>query len=237
MPHNENLPPGQALSWGAAPPPRRGPRPAHTVAQIVEAAVRLADNEGISGASLPNIAHELGLTTNALYRYVSSKDELIVLLADAGWETPIGLAPTDDWRADVRAWVYAVLDRITTRTWLLEVDGLGDPLTPNRLVWTEILMDALVRAGVGQRHLLGCATLVHGFAQAAAVRLSAKDAWPAPVNELAHIRGHLQPRLRERGLPHLADLVAAGGYPSGMAEDLIDPGLDYLLAGIAGFTG
>ncbi|SRR6266545_7256436 len=48
---------------------------------------RLADADGIA-ALLPRLAARIGVTTNALYRYVSSKDELLVLVRDAGWGVP-----------------------------------------------------------------------------------------------------------------------------------------------------
>ncbi|MGC8917736.1 hypothetical protein AB7952_00200 [Streptomyces sp. PG2] len=49
---------------------------------------------------MPNIAKRLGLTANAVYRYVSSREELLVLLAETAW----GPAPALDtgtgrWRA------------------------------------------------------------------------------------------------------------------------------------------
>src|SRR3954447_25922912 len=109
-----DLPPGLVAAWGAAPRPRRGPKPAHSLAQIVAAAVELADAEGLAAASLPNIAASVGLTTNALYRYVGSKDELLVLLADTGFGPPPALGG-EDWRSTARAWAHAALDRYRAR--------------------------------------------------------------------------------------------------------------------------
>ncbi|WP_432846663.1 TetR/AcrR family transcriptional regulator [Amycolatopsis sp. CA-161197] len=228
-------PPGLTLAWGGAPPPRRGPRPAHTVEQIVAAAVELADAEGAAGASLPNIAHEIGVTTNALYRYVSSKEELTVLLADAGWgPPPPALVASDDWRADVRAWARAVVDRLLTRPWLLDLPRSGDAITPNRLAWTELLLAALTRAGVHKGHLLGCVTMVAGFAHAAAARLAS----PAGPGEATAVRDHLLPHLDRLGSTHLAGLVADGQYPATQpeAEAFLQAGLDHVVAGVSGFA-
>lgn len=230
------LPPGTALAWGATPPPRRGPKPAHTVAQIVAAAVELADADGLANASLPNIAHEVGVTTNALYRYVSSKEELTVLLADAGWgPPPAGLASSGDWRSDVRAWTRAVVERLLSRTWLLDLPMRGDPVTPHRLAWTELLLRACALAGVGEEHLPGCVTMVSGFAHATAVRL----ATPATPAETAAVRDHLAPHLDRAGSVRLAALVAGGRYPA-TAEDhdaFFAAGLEPVLAGVAGVAG
>ena len=49
MSNDEALPPGLALAWGVLPAPRRGPKPAHSVEEIIAAAVALADEKGIAG--------------------------------------------------------------------------------------------------------------------------------------------------------------------------------------------
>ncbi|WP_433891499.1 TetR/AcrR family transcriptional regulator [Streptomyces sp. CA-111067] len=83
---DEPLPPGLALAWGLpAKTGRLGRKPSQSVEGIVEAAVRLADEEGFAALSMPNVAKRVGLSANAVYRYVSSRDELLVLAAEAAW--------------------------------------------------------------------------------------------------------------------------------------------------------
>ena len=50
---------------------------------IVGAAVRIADAEGLEAVSMARVAKELGFTTMSLYRYVTSKDELLQLMWNA----------------------------------------------------------------------------------------------------------------------------------------------------------
>ncbi|HEY2062526.1 MAG TPA: TetR/AcrR family transcriptional regulator [Amycolatopsis sp.] len=229
-----DLPPGLRPAWLAAPRPRRGPKPAHTVAQVVAAAVELADEEGLAAASLPNIAASLGLSTNALYRYVGSKDELVVLLADAGFgPPPDGLVSAGDWRATIRAWTRAALERYRTRPWLLDVPFRGGAVTPHRLRWTELLLTALDGAGLSDVDALGCAQLVADFARTTAERrraLDDPDSADAPART-AQLREFLQPLLAERDYPRLAALASAGRYP---ATSTVEFGLDRVLDGIAG---
>ena len=52
--------------WGAAAPRRRGPRPALSVAQIVRAALDLADAEGLAAVSMRRIAADLGVAAMTL---------------------------------------------------------------------------------------------------------------------------------------------------------------------------
>jgi len=51
--------------------------------QIVETAVRLTAEQGLSTLTMRRIAEELGVTPMATYYYVSNKDELIDLVIDA----------------------------------------------------------------------------------------------------------------------------------------------------------
>jgi AcrR family transcriptional regulator len=227
-----DLPPGLAPAWGTAPRSRRGPKPAHSLGQIVAAAVELADADGLAAASLPNIAASLGLTTNALYRYVSSKDELLVLLADTGFGPPPPISGPG-WRATVRAWTYAALDRYQARPWLLDLPFRGSAVTPHRLRWTELLLGALSSAGLSDEDALGCVPLVADFTRATADRLRAQadpDSADSP-RRAPDVRAFLRPHLASDGYPHLAALAARGEYP---AASSVEFGLDRVLDGIAG---
>ena len=62
------------------PTGRRAPRSRDDIA---EAAVAVADAEGLEAVSMRRVASELGLGTMSLYHYVRSKDELLDLMGDA----------------------------------------------------------------------------------------------------------------------------------------------------------
>ncbi|MEV4255136.1 helix-turn-helix domain-containing protein [Spirillospora sp. NPDC049652] len=102
MPGTEDseLPPGLALAWGVpVKTTKLGRKPSQSVEQIVAAAVELADADGFGALSMPKIAQRLGLTANAIYRYVRSRDELLVLVAEAAWGPAPDLASgAGDWR-------------------------------------------------------------------------------------------------------------------------------------------
>ena len=231
--HNPDLPPGLAPAWVAAPRPRRGPKRAHTVPQIVAAAVELADADGLAAASLPNIAASLGLTTNALYRYIGSKDELLVLLADEGFGPPPPLDGSGLASRPCATWTHAALDRYRARPWLLDVPLRGAAVTPHRLRWTELLLEALSAAGLSDVDALGCALLVGDFARATADRLRAAvdpHSADSPVRS-PDVRAFLQPHLASEGYPRLAALTARGEYPAAASVEF---GLERVLDGIAG---
>jgi AcrR family transcriptional regulator len=227
------VPPGVALVWGFPPPTRRGPKPAYTVTQIIEAARDLADEEGSAGLSLPRIARRLGLTANALYRYVSSKDELLLLLVDASVGPPPQDLPEVPWRAGAATWVRTLFDRYGERPWLLDIPVHGAPVTPNLLRWLETLLAVLARSGLRERDWLSCAVLLDGYARSTATLsrdLGARDRAPA---ESAAMATFLSPLLQERGFPIVATMLAGGRYEDAPATGLdIDFGLDRILDGI-----
>lgn len=132
------LPPVIARLWGRGAAPRRGPKPALTVEQVVRAAVDLADAEGLPAVSMARVAESLGYSSMALYRYVESKDELLVLMADAAadvLEMP-GYDETD-WRAGLTAWTRAQIEGVLARPWYLDLPLTTAQVGPNRLRWID----------------------------------------------------------------------------------------------------
>ncbi|RVX44483.1 TetR family transcriptional regulator [Nonomuraea polychroma] len=58
------------------------PRPGLSVGRIVQAAIELADAEGLTGLSMRKVADRLGFTTMSLYRHVPGRDQLVDLMVD-----------------------------------------------------------------------------------------------------------------------------------------------------------
>src|SRR6187200_2904230 len=103
------LPRGVALAWGIAAHPQRGPKRELSIERIVDAAVEIADAEGLAAVSMSRVAASLGFTTMSLYRYVTSKDDLILLMQEGALLPPV---PDDSiersWRDGITAWVLAM---------------------------------------------------------------------------------------------------------------------------------
>lgn len=233
------LPPGLAAAWGVADTERRrGPKPAHSVEEIIAVATRLADEEGLSAASLPRVARRIGVTTNALYRYVSSKDELVVLLADNAWGPPPPL-PAGGWRTAAAAWSRNLFERFQARPWLLDVPTTV-PVTPHNTAWLDALLSALEPTGMDAAQMLTCAYLLDGHARYDAnLRRNrpspeALERSPAgPSEGMRAVRDFLDAQLRARGLNAVANVI---GDPVFLAADPtrddFEFGLSLILDGI-----
>ena len=72
-----------SLLWRETEPPRRGPRPRHSVDDVVEAAIAIADADGLDAVTMRAVAERLGISPMSLYTYVPGKAELLDLMLDA----------------------------------------------------------------------------------------------------------------------------------------------------------
>ena len=226
----ELLPPGTALAWGHAPAPRRGPKPGYSLEQIVAAAIAQADAEGYAALSMPSIAKRLGITANALYRYLSSKEELLVLVAEAAWGPPPGPS-SGDWRVAVTAWARALLERSRRHPWLIDLPVRSAPTTPNLLGWLENFLEGMAGTGLSVSDAMGCVVLVDGWVRSTAALL--RDVNASAPERVQALSEFLRPHLRERGYPRVAAVMSGETYGEEGIEDAdIEFGLGRILDGI-----
>lgn len=86
----------------------------HVEAQIIELGRRQLVDRGAAGLSLRAIARDLGMVSSAVYRYVSSRDELLTLLLVDAYSELADIVEgardtvTDQWTDDVIAIARAV---------------------------------------------------------------------------------------------------------------------------------
>ncbi|MGW5700760.1 TetR/AcrR family transcriptional regulator [Amycolatopsis japonica] len=226
----ELLPPGTALAWGHAPASRRGPKPGYSLEQIVDAAIAQADAEGYAALSMPSIAKRLGVTANALYRYLSSKEELLVLVAEAAWGPPPE-PPSGDWRVAVTAWARALLERCRRHPWLIDLPVRSAPSTPNLLGWLENFLEGMADSGLNAQDVTGCAVLVDGWVRSTASLL--RDVNASPPEQVRALGSFLGPRLAARGYRRVAAVISGETYgEEGIEEADIEFGLSRILDGI-----
>lgn len=137
------------LLWGDAEPGRRGPKPRHSVDKVVEAAIAVADAEGLTAISVRRIALELGVSAMSIYTYVPSKAELVELMfdrvlgemaappsADVGWREALTDVARERWRMSER------------HPWMLDLAMHRPPLGPNLVRRHESALGALDSTGL-----------------------------------------------------------------------------------------
>src|SRR4051794_8780616 len=105
--------------WHGRSRPTRGPKPALTLDRITDAAIAVADAEGLATLSMQRVAAELGYTKMSLYRYLPGRAELIAAMVERGIGPPPGLTAAG-WREALTEWAEALLTRFTGHAWALE---------------------------------------------------------------------------------------------------------------------
>ncbi|MFE6688194.1 GntR family transcriptional regulator [Streptomyces sp. NPDC057743] len=96
--------------------------------QIVLAGIRVADAEGLRALSMRRVAAEFGVSSMALYRHVASKDELVLLMADAAFaEVRVPEPAPDGWRARMAAGARLQWELYRQHPWLAAYLSISRP--------------------------------------------------------------------------------------------------------------
>ncbi|TDV56542.1 TetR/AcrR family transcriptional regulator [Actinophytocola oryzae] len=194
------------LLWEGRSPGRRGPRARLTVEGIAQAAIRIADADGLEALSMQRIAAELGYSTMSIYNHIPSKDLLLEVVADVAAGRPPEPDRADDFRYAVRHWVGALWAGFQTRPWLLRVPLDHAPIGPNQLAWLDRLLRPLLVAG-----------LRGGEARAAALHLTAVVRGTAQISTdltSAHRTDDGHPRTEAEVAQVLAGFIDPDVYPA-----------------------
>ncbi len=152
------------LLWEDPLRPSRGPRPALSRADVVQAAISIAAAEGLAALTMHAVAKRLGFTTMALYRYFPHKDALIDASVDAGMGAPPAReGPREGWRQEVKHWAYAKRAMLTSRPWLAELPFVAAPHGPNWLSWHEAFLRTIADTGLSPEDMMDVLSVVHGY--------------------------------------------------------------------------
>src|SRR6478752_3288109 len=76
--------------------------------RIVEAAVALADADGLGALSMARLAERLGCGTMSLYRHVANKDELVMFMLSTAPGPPPGSTDSASWSDARRDWAIGL---------------------------------------------------------------------------------------------------------------------------------
>jgi AcrR family transcriptional regulator len=137
-------PSGLERVWERHLRPQPEPKQGLSVARIVDAAIEVADADGIGAVSMSRVAASLGFTTMSLYRHVRSKEELLLLMQDAAVGSPPDQVAGEGWRAGLERWAWSILRSFRLHPWFLQtIPMMGAPATPNQLAWLEVGLRAL----------------------------------------------------------------------------------------------
>ncbi|MFH9347616.1 TetR/AcrR family transcriptional regulator [Kitasatospora sp. NPDC017646] len=192
--------------WMRPERPARGPKPAYSRDRITEAAVRIADAEGLEAATMRRIAAEIGAGAMSLYRYVPSRDDLVQLMADRLMgEIDVDGLPSGDWRADLTRYAHGLRDMWLRHPWIATAHRALPGFGPHQLRLIEAVMGVL-DAHVPIDENLGLMALLNAYVEG-----SARD----EVNWAEEVRrsGVSETEWLARSYPYVQQLLESGQYP------------------------
>ncbi|CAM3994765.1 TetR/AcrR family transcriptional regulator [Cohnella lubricantis] len=237
------LPAGAALAWGLGKPPQRGPKREMTIEQIVRTAIEIADKDGLAAVSMNRVASALGFTAMSLYRYIPSKEDLLLLMQDAVSVFP---APTErpaaEWRESMREYVAVNIDVFVKHPWFGDLPVSGVPLGPKTLKFVDWGLRIMRDMPLNEYEKMSFVLLVSGYARSCGMIMrdmhraiqagSSEEAFSGLTYTTA-----LQALVKPEAYPNLYPLVQSGAYTGeneseNTVGDDFDFGLERILDGI-----
>ncbi|ALO07321.1 Transcriptional regulator, TetR family [Streptomyces venezuelae] len=200
--------------WARPERAGRGPKPAYSRRDVVDAAVRIADADGIDGVSMRRVAAELGCGTMSLYNYVPRKEDLYELMVDAvSGEYELPEEPSGDWRADMTAIAHQSRAIMYRHPWLPRVMTTAYGFSPNALRFLEWCLGCLTPLDAPAGLKMQLIAMVNGtvMATVANEQAIAERARGLPWSEAEEqaVRGaYLVGQVASGRYPHLAGLLA-----------------------------
>ncbi|MET9799274.1 TetR/AcrR family transcriptional regulator C-terminal domain-containing protein [Streptomyces sp. NPDC006368] len=191
------------------PPHGGGQHPELTRDRIVRAAIEIADAEGLTALSMRGVAARLGVAAMSPYRYVTGKDDLVALMADAAYgEVALPAVPPDGWRPRLEAGARALWQVCRRHPWVAQIGPLNRPLVlPNLIAHGDWLLGALEGHGLDARTRFDIHLLVYGYVHGLAVNLERETQAQAAT-------GLTEDEWMDRQEAALRDVVDSGRYPA-----------------------
>ncbi|GGY25652.1 GntR family transcriptional regulator [Streptomyces omiyaensis] len=224
----------------SAEPPSPSPEPELSLDRIVRTAIGIADSEGLPALSMRGVAARLGVAPMSTYRYVPSKEELVLHMADAAFgEEGYPADAPEDWRARVELGARTMWRLYRRHPWLAQLGSLTRPLfVPRLLDHGEWILGALDGHGLDPTRLFDIHVLIYSHVQGLAVHLEREAHAEAATGQsedqwMDSRTPDLQALARSGRFPTFAKVVGGfeGGYDLRL-DDLFELGLKALLDGL-----
>jgi AcrR family transcriptional regulator len=145
---------------------RRAPVPLSRE-RVIEAALRVADAEGIDAVSMRRLGQELDVEAMSLYKHVAGKEDILDGLVDLVMAEVPPPSPDDPWRSGVRRASLDLHTALLRHPWAVPVIETRRTPGPTRLRYLDTVVGLLLGAGfdtpgVGEA-FMAIDSLVYGF--------------------------------------------------------------------------
>ncbi|SDJ30871.1 regulatory protein, tetR family [Rhodococcus triatomae] len=166
---------------------------------IVQAAIAVADAEGIDGLSMRRVSTELRVSAMALYRHVTGKEDLVTEMIDKIYRDAALPEPRPEgWREALELamrWEWAIYRR---HPWAIRLTPVSGPvLSPGLMANAEWMMSVIADQGHSSETALEVVTILSAYTSGMAVQagqavveegelgLGAEQWWKSRADEFA----------------------------------------------------
>ncbi|WP_327141776.1 TetR/AcrR family transcriptional regulator [Nocardia sp. NBC_01327] len=197
------------LIWSLPEPPGR-PTTTLSRADILRAALTIADAEGAAALTMRRVATAVGASTPmSLYRYVGSKDGLVDLMIDAVYgEIPLPAASSAPWRTALEQLSLDTWTVIGRHLWFGHLVHTRPPLGPNALRYFDFRFALLEPLGITADDMTRITTAIDGHLIGTALQLAEEQRMRARTGLLT------EQQLAEAAAPLLQPILAADRHPA-----------------------
>lgn len=178
--------------------------------RVLQAAIGLADTEGIEALTIRRLARELGVGAMSVYYYVANKDEILGAIVDmvvAEMELP---ATGADWRAELRRASISAHEVLIRHPWAASLLLSGPSVGDARMRQMDAILGCLRGAGFSpdltdhayhalDSHIMGFTLWLVGISQGLERVGRVEDFLQTlDVEAMPHLGEHIQHHARER---------------------------------------
>ncbi|ETA02885.1 transcriptional regulator, TetR family [Frankia casuarinae] len=224
--------PMKGLLW-TRPVARQKPRLSREA--IVDAAITLADTEGLDAVSIRRVAAVLGVRPMSLYSHIARKDDLLDLMSDRiAAEILVPDPLPADWRDALRAISHQTRASCLRHPWMLTTFAGRPHYGPNALRHAEQSAAAVARLPVPPRRKIAILRAVDTYTIGHVLaELRARDLHSRTDVDKVELTTYLRGLIATGDYPFLAQLGPGNMTIMGddAQEDFAD-GLEWLLVGI-----
>ncbi|HEX6339001.1 MAG TPA: TetR/AcrR family transcriptional regulator C-terminal domain-containing protein [Jiangellaceae bacterium] len=150
----------------------RGPQSRRSTGEVVGSAIALADAEGMDAVTIRAVAESLSMSPMSVYTHVNSRDDLLVLMADAAHASaPRPRLGRASWRTRVRRVAESNLALLRAHPWLLHLTDDRVALGPGTIAKYDHELHAFDGTGLSDLDRDAALTFVIDFARSGAAAM------------------------------------------------------------------
>jgi AcrR family transcriptional regulator len=171
--------------------------------RVLQAAVDIADRDGLGALTMRRLGGELGVEAMSLYKHVTNKEDVldgIIELVVGDIETPLAGA---DWKEAMRRRAISARDVLGRHSWaigLLEARGSKGPTT---LRYLDAILGNLRSAGFSMQNAVHAFWLLDSFVYGHVIQETSMPVGPKEVTEST---GSILEQVTMDEYPHLVEV-------------------------------